>query len=131
MCWARDLLKVDIPNARILTLGCGAQVIDFWNQPSQTRIAFLGTPHTGSPLAAWVETGGIFLEHVGLASNKELARNLDINSEVPVSLGRDFPTFLASRFRDGEEIKIMCFFEGMKFKGARKASDMRSTWSQC
>lgn len=63
------------------------------------------------------------MRYITLDSNKELLKNLDRNSEVLCSLGRDFPVFLESRLRDGEEIMIMCFFEGKKFKGLEKVSE--------
>lgn len=79
-------------------------------------IAFLGTPHAGSSKAARGEAGRRFITYLGISTNKELAKNLDLNSEVLSRLGRDFPMLLENRLRAGKEIEVMCFFEGRKFK---------------
>jgi protein SERAC1 len=36
--WPKDLLPVDIPEARILTFGYDANIVHFWGMPSQNRI---------------------------------------------------------------------------------------------
>lgn len=90
-------------------------------------IAFLGTPHAGSSKAAWGERGRKFIEYVGLQSNTELVRNLDSNSEVLASLGREFPAYLEDRLRKRQEIEVMCFFEGTNFRIVGKSIGKVST----
>ena len=39
LCWPRDLLPTDIPDARILTFGYDASLIKFWGKVSQSSLA--------------------------------------------------------------------------------------------
>lgn len=76
--------------------------------------------------------GRRFTEYVGLSSNTELVKNLDIKSETLARLGRDFPSFLEDRLREREEIEVMCFFEGKKFKiGPRRVDKVRRSLQRC
>ena len=71
MCWPRDLLPIDIPNARIISYGYDADIIDFWAPVSENSVE----KHAGNLVAALV--GDRFKQTGVLPSNAMVYSNLE------------------------------------------------------
>ena len=73
-------------------------------------IAFLGTPHHGSDLAAWGQFG-IKIVNVVKQANIEIAAVLRPESEVLANIQMGFGNLLRARQDGGTGIAITCFYE--------------------
>jgi hypothetical protein len=73
-------------------------------------IAFLGTPHHGSDLAAWAKYGAI-IANVVKHANPDIVSVLKPGSEMLASVQKGFHNILRLRKDEGTEIAITCFFE--------------------
>lgn len=78
--------------------------------PCTRAILFMGTPHTGSALAAWAK---IPIRAMGLIkqSNKELISLLEPNSEMLSRIQMDFLDYIRQRETNHQPISITCLFE--------------------
>lgn len=81
---------------------------------STNAIAFLGTPHCGSDLAAWAKIFGGFA-NVFKKTNTDLLSILKQDSEALGRLQQDFHTML--RARSDRPLKITCFYEELPVRG--------------
>jgi len=73
-----------------------------------TAIAFLGTPHHGSDLAAWAAFGSR-MSKIIKQSNTEIIAILEPCSEVLASIQKGFHNQL--RILNDQNIDITCFYE--------------------
>ena len=79
-------------------------------------IAFMGTPHSGSSLAAWAKLPakclGAFKQ-----TNTSLLSVLETDSEVLGRIQHDFLSMLRTREIGGDPIAITCFYESLPLPG--------------
>jgi hypothetical protein len=75
-----------------------------------SAIAFLGTPHHGSDLAAWAKYGAKIAK-IAKHANLDIISVLKPGSEMLARVQKDFHSILRLRKDEGTEIAITCFFE--------------------
>ncbi|KAL8734453.1 MAG: hypothetical protein Q9181_003191 [Wetmoreana brouardii] len=139
VCWPKDLLPADIPDARILSFGYDAKVVQFWYkallkarnhveepdrrvEASTRRIAFLGTHFQGSDQARWAQ---VEIRMAGLVgeTNKELMRELDRDSDRLAAITEGFPDWLRGReVEKATKVEIICFKEELETGSLGKVS---------
>ena len=80
-------------------------------------IAFLGTPHSGAGLAAWVSPIAK-LFRITKQGNPKIVESLKRESEVLERIQTGFHTLLRQRTSDSRaEIAITCFYEELPLPG--------------
>ncbi|KAM7201196.1 hypothetical protein V8F20_004942 [Naviculisporaceae sp. PSN 640] len=73
-------------------------------------IAFLGTPHNGSDLAAWAVLGARLIAKFK-DTNVSILRTLERDSEILRDTQDAFGQLLRAREREGRPINVTCFYE--------------------
>ncbi|KAL8998782.1 MAG: hypothetical protein Q9169_002232 [Polycauliona sp. 2 TL-2023] len=139
-CWPRDMLQHDVADARILSFGYDANIVQFWfNKPgkgiclgglallsahrsaeksnraiadSARGIVFLGTPFQGSDLTKWITLGNTFARLFG-DTNPELPNELHQGSYQLKNISEKFPEWL----RDTDTTAEIVTHESAKIDG--------------
>ena len=79
---------------------------------STVAIAFLGTPHGGSDLAAWAKIPARALG-VLKSANTDLLSVLQTDSEVLARIQNDFSSMLRKLSEEGRFLNVTCFWESL------------------
>lgn len=85
--------------------------------PSTVAIAFMGTPHAGSPKAD-LASPLTALSNLVRKTNKSIVAVLEPGSEMLANLQQEFHTMLEDRRRnEGKWMDIFCFYEEIPYPG--------------
>jgi hypothetical protein len=79
-------------------------------EKSATAVAFLGTPHHGSDIAAWGAFGSR-IANIARPANTDIVPVLKPGSEVLAIIQHNFHSLLRRRKTENSEIAITCFYE--------------------
>lgn len=103
-----------IENALSISRGSAEKHIKSIEQHT-IAIAFLGTPHHGSDLAAW-GTFGTKISRIAARPNSSIIEVLQPGSEMLAVIQQGFHSILRIRKDEGAEIAVTCFFEELPLR---------------
>jgi hypothetical protein len=95
---------------------------------STVAIAFMGTPHAGSPKADWA-TPLTRLSNVLRKTNSEIVQVLKPGSEMLANLQQEFHTMLDNRSKNHKKtMEIFCFYEELPVVGVGEVGERIGGW---